>query len=75
MRELLTEEEIFLLRLFADHNMKVQPVAEEMHFHRRTIFKKLFVIYKKTGKDPHRLWELVHLIEQIDREEGARGGQ
>ena len=75
MRELLTEEEISLLRLFADHNMKVQPVATEMHFHKRTIAKKLFDINMKTGKNPHILWELVHLIEQIDREEEGRGGE
>lgn len=68
MRELLTDEEIVLLRSFARHNMKVQPVAEEMHYHRRTIFKKLFLIYKKTGQDPRILWELVGLIEQVDKE-------
>lgn len=74
MRELLTEEEISLLRLFADHNMKVLPVAEEMHFHRRTIFKKLFKIYSKTGLNPHNFWDLVSLIRQVD-EEGSENGR
>lgn len=69
MRELLTDEEVVLLRSFARHNLKVHPVAGEMHYHDRTIFKKLFNIYRKTGKDPRILWELVELIEQIDKEE------
>ena len=68
MRELLTDEEVVLLRSFARHNLKVHPVAGEMHYHDRTIFKKLFNIYRKTGKDPRILWELVELIEQIDKE-------
>ena len=68
MRELLTDEEVVLLHTYARHNMKVQPVAREMHYHHRTIFKKLFLIYKKTGKDPRILWELVGLIEQIEKE-------
>ena len=68
MRELLTDEEVVLLRSFARHNLKVHPVATEMHYHDRTIFKKLFNIYRKTGKDPRILWELVELIEQIDKE-------
>lgn len=68
MRELLTDEEVVLLRTYARHNLKVHPVALEMHYHDRTIFKKLFNIYRKTGKDPRILWELVSLIEQIDKE-------
>ena len=74
MRELLTDEEVVLLRSFARHNLKVHPVAGEMHYHDRTIFKKLFNIYRKTGKDPRILWELVELIEQIDKE-GEIGGE
>ena len=73
MRELLTDEEVVLLRSFARHNLKVHPVAGEMHYHDRTIFKKLFNIYRKTGKDPRILWELVELIEQIDKEEEVGG--
>lgn len=74
MRELLTDEEVVLLHSFARHNLKVHPVACEMHYHDRTIFKKLFNIYRKTGKDPRILWELVELIEQIDKE-GEVGGK
>lgn len=69
MRESLTEEEIVILRNYAKFNLKIQPVADQMHYHRRTIFKKLFDVYKKTGKNPHNFWELVGIIQQIDKEE------
>lgn len=72
MRELLTDEEVVLLRSYARHNLKVHPVAGEMHYHDRTIFKKLFQIYSKTGLNPHDFWDLVSLIRQID-EEAADG--
>lgn len=69
MRELLTEEEIILLRTYAKYNIKIQPVADEMHYHRRTIFKKLTTIYKKTGFNPHSFWDLAEIIYMIDKEE------
>lgn len=68
MRELLTEEEIAILRSYAKFNLQTQPVADEMHFHRITIFKKLLKIYQKTGLDPHNFWDLVKLLQQIDEE-------
>ena len=74
MRELLTEEEITILRSYAKFNLRVQPVADELHFHRRTIFNKMFAIYKKTGKNPHDFWDLANLIMEIDRE-GEDGGK
>ena len=74
MRELLTDEEIVLLKTYAKFNLRIQPVADEMHYHRRTIFKKLFQIYGKTGLNPHNFWDLVNLINQVD-EEAADGGE
>lgn len=73
MRELLTEEEIILLRTYARFNLKIQPVADEMHYHRRTIFKKMFLVYKKTGLNPRNFWDLVELLRQVDKEGGADG--
>lgn len=72
MKEFLTEEEITILRSYAKFNLRIQPVADEMHYHRRTIFKKLFQIYSKTGLNPHNFWDLVSLIRQVD-EEAADG--
>lgn len=74
MREMLTDEEIVLLRTYAKFNLRIQPVADEMHYHRRTIFKKLFQIYSKTGLNPHNFWDLVSLIRQVD-EEGSENGR
>lgn len=69
MRELLTEREIEILKTFANFNMHYQPTAEAVHYHRRTLFNIFAGIYKRTGLDPCSLWDLVNIIQTVDKEE------
>ena len=69
MKELLTERDILVLRAYANFNMRVQPTAEAVHYHRRTIYNIFASIYKHTGLDPTSFWDLVNLIQTVAKEE------
>ena len=73
MREKLTEREITILKTFANFNMKYQPTADTVHYHRRTLFNIFSSIYKRTGYDPTSLWDLVFLIQSVEAEEADDG--
>lgn len=73
MKELLTETEINILRTYARNNMRLQPTAEAVHYHRRTLFNIFANIYARTGLDPRSFWDLVNIIQTVDKE-GLNGG-
>lgn len=70
---LLDEREVEAIRVFADHNMKMQPTANAMHYHVRTMYKVFASIYNKTGQNPFTFWGLAHLIEEIQPKEVKDG--
>lgn len=72
MRELLTEQDVELLNIYAEYNMKVQPTAEATHYNRRTIYRILESIRRRVGYDPQEFRGLFMILQTLEKE-GARG--
>ena len=53
--------------------MRVKSVAEELHFDRRTVHRKLAMIKKKTGHDPLEFHGLAALLGYERRSNDADG--
>ena len=58
----MSEDERQLLEAYAESGMRVKSVAEELHFDRRTVHRKLAMIKKKTGHDPLEFHGLAALL-------------
>lgn len=69
MKDILTPEEIELILCWADFDMKVTPVAQTLHFCRKTIWEKITRIFQKTGYNPREFWDLHEIIKELERDD------
>ena len=53
----------------AEHDMNVIAVANEMHYHRNTMYYRLEQINKDYGLNPRRFYDLVKLVEMAKDED------
>lgn len=57
-----------IIRCFAECDMRITATAEQLHFHRNTVVYHLEQIYKKTGLDPEKFYDLIRLLEIVEAE-------
>lgn len=52
-----------ILLAFADCNMSVRAAEKRVYLSRTAIYNRFQKIKEKTGLDPLKFWDLVHLLE------------
>ena len=66
---MLTEEELKLLKLYAENDMCAERASSKAYIHRNTLKYRLRKIHRKTGLDPERFFDLCKLIGYEPRRE------
>ena len=66
---MLSEHQKLIVISLAENGMKVERVADTMHYHRNTIQYHLETITKKTGYDPRNFFDLITLYEMATGKE------
>lgn len=72
----LTDEEVTLAKLMAEHSMNVTEVARQMYVHRNTLIYRIEKIKKKTGLDIRKFYDLYEVLLAISWDEAVnkKGG-
>ena len=64
----LSVYEIQTIKLLADNGMSITRTAEKSFCARKSIYRRLHSIKRKTGHDPLDFWGLMSLVEIIEYE-------
>ena len=64
----LSVYEIQTIKLLADNGMSITRTAEKSYCARKSIYRRLHSIKRKTGHDPLDFWGLMSLVEIIEYE-------
>lgn len=67
--KMLNELQKSVVIAYASNGMRVESVANQMHYHRNTIVYHLETITKKTGYDPRNFFNLIKLYEMATGKE------
>lgn len=66
---MLTEQKKQILRVYAENAMNAAEVARKLHYHRNTVDYHLDNIRMSTGLNPRNLYDLIKLLEIVERME------
>lgn len=59
-----------VLRAYAGNNMRAKWAAKQLDVHWNFVYRRLDRIWDKTGLDPHNFYDLVKLVQAIEKEVG-----
>ncbi len=65
----LTEDDMRIIRAYADHGMNCIQTARAMRYDRRTIYYHFDKVRAITGKDPCNFYELHELLKMFEKGE------
>lgn len=58
----MTELQIRIIKCYARNDMKLEPTARELHYHRNSLIYQMNKIKNETGLDPHKFYDLWKLL-------------
>lgn len=57
-----------ILLAYAENSMRAKWAAKQLDIHFNVVYNRLNRIWDKTGLDPHNFYDLVGLVQTIERE-------
>ena len=63
----LNEDDVLVIRAFADSNMNCNTAAKLSHFSIQSIYRHLDKVHILTGKNPRNFYELQELLEMFEK--------
>lgn len=70
-RKELSEHQKTVIQELANNDMNILRAATAMNFHRNSICYHIDCIRRKTGLDPRKFFDLLKLLQMVEKESNA----